>query len=138
MIYFSHYSLPALDAPRTKDPPQLPLIGKRVAAFLPRSGRLTRKLTFPRLFYLDAHHEQTLRDRTATMGGYVSSPRLTRASKSEGSDTEWHSTNVSLTRHAPAAVSKEDRADFTFCDGPSSSAAAALDASEWVISHSAP
>ena len=92
MIYFSHYSLPALDAPRTKDPPQLPLIGKRVAAFLPRSGRLTRKLTFPRLFYLDAHHEQTLRDRWATICGYGSESRAdSRPSDSEGSDREWHS-----------------------------------------------
>ena len=81
-----------------REVPHRTVIGKPGAAFLPRSGRLNRNRSFLRLFYVDAHQEQTLRDRTGTMGGYVSESTVeSRASDSEGSDTEWHSASVSVT-----------------------------------------
>ena len=64
-----------------REVPELTKLGKPLAAHLSRSSRLNRKRSFPRLIYFNAHHEQTLRDRTSTLNGYVSkSPTDSRAS----------------------------------------------------------
>ena len=94
------------------------------AAFLHRSRLLNRKGTLTSLFSSDSHHEQTFRDRTATMGSAVSQSTVDfRASDSDGSDTEWHSEYVSMKRLPPAAVTDQDSADFNFGAAPISGAA---------------
>ena len=101
-------------------------MGRPGAAFLPRSGRLNRKRAFPRLYYFDANHEQTLRDRTTQVGGYVTeSTDAAPTTESEASDTEWHSTNAQVRQLAPAAEADEDLADFNFGDVPAAGAPAA-------------
>ena len=44
-------------------------MGQPGAAQLPLTSRLNRKRTLHRLLYFDANHEQTLRDRSAKIGG---------------------------------------------------------------------
>ena len=100
-------------------------MGRPSAAFLPRTSRLKRKRAFPRLFYFDANLEQTLRDRTTPMAGFVSeSTDASRTRDTEGSDTEWHKTNVTVSRLPTAAEADEDLADFNFGDAPRAGAAA--------------
>ena len=107
-----------------REVPELTKLGKPGAAHLSSSSRLNRKRSFPRLFYFDAHHEQTLRDRTSTMNGYVSeSATDSRASDTEASDTDWHSTAVSVSRNAPAAEADEHLAVFNFGDAANNAAA---------------
>ena len=104
--------------------PHATLMGKRCAAFQPRSARRNRKRIFPRLFYFDAHHEQTMRDRTKTLGGYASESSVeARTSESEESDTEWQSAHVTVPHLAPAAEVDEDAADFKLGDAPGAGAA---------------
>ena len=107
--------------------PHATLMGKPGAAYLPRNARLNRKRIFPRLFYFDAQHEQTMRDRTQAVGGYASESSVeARTSESEEADTEWQSAHGTLTRLAPAAEADEDAADFNFGDAPSAGAPAAV------------
>ena len=54
-----------------------------------------------------------------------------RASDSEGTDSEWHSTSVAASHLPPAAEADEDLADFNFGDGPSAGAAAGQEAIQW-------
>ena len=120
--------------------PELPhasLMGRPGSAFLPRTSRLNRKRTFPRLYYFDAYAAdfdvQTLRKRNTRMTVFVSeSTDDSRASDSEGFDTEWHSTSVGVSHLAPAAEAEEDLVDFKFGDGPSAGAAAGEDESQWL------
>ena len=106
--------------------PHATLMGKPGAAYLPRSARLNRKLLFPRLFYFDAHHEQTMRDRRQSLAGFASESSVEAPTmESEESDTEWQSVHVTVTHLAPAAEADEDAADFNFGDAPSAGAPAA-------------
>ena len=58
------------------------------------------------------------------MNGYVSeSATNSGASGPEATDTEWHSTALSVSRLAPAAEADEDLADFNFGDGAKNAAA---------------
>ena len=106
--------------------PHATLMGKPGTAYLPRRARLNRMYIFPRLFYFDEHHENTMRYRKQTLGGYPSESSVeARTSESEESETECQSAHPTLTRLAPAAEADEDAADFNFGDAPSAGAPAA-------------
>ena len=108
-----------------RERPHKSMMGRPGVAFLPRASRLNRKRAFPRLYYFDAYHEQPLRQLTTKIGGSVTeSTDASRTTEIEGSDTEWHSTNATVSRLPPAAEADEDLADFKFGDGPIAGAAA--------------
>ena len=86
---FRHIACQSTIRSGRREVPELTKLGKSGAAHLSRSSSLNRKRSFPRLFYFDAHHEQTQRDRTSTLNGYVSdSATDSRASETEASYTE--------------------------------------------------
>ena len=106
--------------------PQAWLMGMPCAASLPRTSSINRKRVFPRLHYFDSNHEQTMRDRTTQMAGFVSeSTDASWTTDTEGSYTEWHSKNVTVSRIPPAAEADEDLVDFKFADAPTAGADAA-------------
>ena len=110
--------------------PQLLLMDRPGAACLSSTSRLNRKRALQRLYHLDGHHEQTLKERTTRMSGVVAeSADDRRASDSEGSEPEWHSTRVTVMQLTPAAEAVEDLAHFNFRDDPRSAVAAGQDAS---------
>ena len=114
---FRHIACQSTIRSGRREVPELTKLGKPGAAHLSRSSSLNRKRSFPRLFYFDAHHEQTQRDRTSTLNGYVSeSATDLRASDTGASDTVWQSTPISVSRNAPGAEADEDLADFNFGD----------------------
>ena len=126
IIIFFHIACQSTIRQGHREVPHARLMGKPGTAFLPHSARLIRKRVFPRLFYFDAQHEQTMRDRTQTLGGYASESSVeARTSESEESDTEWQSAHPTVTSLAPAAEADEDAADFNFGDAPRAGAPAA-------------
>ena len=107
--------------------PKTSVIGRPGAAFLRRTSRLNRKPAFPRLYYFDANHEQTLRDRTTQIGGFVmESTEASRTTDRDGSDTEWESAHVTVTHLPPAAEADEDLADYNVGDAPTAGAPPAV------------
>ena len=87
-----------------REMPHVTLMWKPGAAYLPGNAGLNLKRIFPRLFYFDAQHEQTMRDRTQALGGYASESSVeARTSESEESDTECQSARVTVIHLAPAA-----------------------------------
>ena len=84
--------------------PHATLMGKPGTAYLPRRARLNRMYIFPRLFYFDEHHENTMRYRKQTLGGFSSESSVEApATESEESDMELQSAQVTVTQHARAA-----------------------------------
>ena len=60
------------------------------------------------------------------MAGYLrQSTDASRTTDIEGSDTAWHSTNVTVSPLPPAAEADDDLADVNFGDAPSAGAAVA-------------
>ena len=114
-----HISCQSIRRQGRRDVPHATLTGKLGAAFLPSSARLKRKRIFQRLFYVDAHYEQTMRDRTLTLPGYASKSSVeARTSVSEECDTELQSALVTIMHLVLAADADEDAADFNFGDAP--------------------
>ena len=114
-----------------REVPQASLMDRTGSPFMPRTSRLNRNRTLPRLYYFDANQEQTLGERTTHMTGFVSeSTTDSRASDSEVSETEWHSRSVAASHLPPAAEADEDLGYFNFRDDPSAGAAAGQDGSQ--------
>ena len=98
-------------------------MGMPVAVSLSRTSSINRKRVFAHLYYFDANHEQTLSHRTTQMAGLVSeSTDASRTTDTEGSDTECHSTSVTVRHLLPADEADDDLADFNFGDTPSAGA----------------
>ena len=105
--------------------PQVSVMDRPGAAFQPRTSSLNRKRCFRPLYYLDANHEQILRERITQMAGFVpESTDASRTRETEGSLTQWQSTSATISRLTPAAEADEDITDFTFGDSPSAGTAA--------------
>ena len=101
-------------------------MGRPGAAFRQRTSRLNSKRAFLRLYFFDANHEQTLRDRSTKMAGFVTAATdASWTTDTEGSDMEWQTTKVTVRRLSPAAEADQDLADFNFGDAPTEGAAAA-------------
>ena len=104
---------------------QRPKLEKPGAAQLARSNGLNRERSFTWMFYFDADQQHRLSDRNSTMNAVESdSTSSSRASDSQASRTEWHSTAVSVGRITPAAEADEDLASFNFGDGANNAGAA--------------
>ena len=100
-------------------------MGKPGAAYLPRSGRLNPMIVFRRLFYIDAHQENTMRDHTQPQVCYFAGSTVqARTSYIEESDTECQSVHLTMTHIAPSAEADDYAADFNICDPPGAAAAA--------------
>ena len=108
-----------------REGPDVSKMAKLGSSQVSPSRRFKRKRSLQRHFYCDAHPEQTLRDRTSTLKGYVSqSATDSRASDTEASDMAWLWTAVSVRPLAHAAEAGQDLADFNFGDGANNAAAA--------------
>ena len=114
-----------------REVPELMKLGKPGGARLPRSSRINRTRSFPRLFDLDGHQQQTLRDRKSTANGNLSeSATESRAPDTDASDRDWHWPAVTVSRLAPAGEAEEDLADFNFGDSANNAASVRMPASD--------